>query len=306
MCGNFIISLDYEKAWGFNDLLQEKQDFDKFLAVDGIVKEKLSLFHEFNIKVTWAIVTGMIDIRTNNELFECNSNDSFFTNCLLLNNVPENTYKCSIDEIVLKGHEVASHTHTHVYCDDDFSQKKYILSDIIKSIETINNISNFNCSTIIFPRNQVNIEILKELKPLGVKCFRGNNSTISDSVTDQTKKTTKVLRYLDSYFPIYPTSYSNVSIHDSGLINIPASRFLRITDYKILNIIHLNRIKREMTNAAVNGYNYHLWWHPHNFINKEIIGFYVLKEILKHFEFLKVQYDFKSSTMEEVYREYTL
>ncbi|OEF10072.1 polysaccharide deacetylase family protein [Aliivibrio logei] len=308
MSGKFIISLDYEKSWGFNDLISEKKEFEKFLFVDNIVDKKLDLFSYYNIKVTWAIVTGMIDFPSDKNLFSHREyksllSHSFFIKSLMSGNVPIKSYTCCIDNILSKGHEVASHTHTHVYCDDYLYSKEEILNDIKYSVNTINRGLNDLCSTIVFPRNQVNKDILMALGSMGIKCFRGNNFSISDSVTEKTKIRTKLVRYLDSYLPILPISYSTLSVHESGLINIPASRFLRVTKFSLLNVIHLYRIKEEMTNAAINGENYHLWWHPHNFIKKETEGFYVLNEILKHFKYLNVKYDFESSTMGALVKE---
>lgn len=305
MSGKFIISLDYEKAWGFNDLLSEPADFSRFEGVDDIVNKILDIFSRYDFKATWAVVTGMLD--HSDDIFEHRTLESLtldndFTKLIAEKKISSKAYRTCINNIAEAGHEIASHTHTHIYCDDRNFSICEIINDIRKSVEFIEVIAGKSCESIVFPRNQVSEEILKTLQDnkVGIKFYRGNNTYISDAVNSKLTLPTKLIRFFDSYLPISRTSYSMIEENEFKVVNIPASRFLRITKSSLMNKVHLRRIKSEMTKAAITSQNYHLWWHPHNFLVNENSAFFILDELLKHYHHLAKEYNFKCSTMKDI------
>src|SRR5262249_46450134 len=89
------------------------------------------------------------------------------------------------------------------------------------------------------------------------------------------------------------------SQHEDGLVNVPASRFLRpcVPPLAPLDSLRLSRITSAMEAAAQSGAVYHLWWHPHNFglnIEKNIA---FLDAILTHYAMLHDRYGMKSANM---------
>jgi hypothetical protein len=83
---------------------------------------------------------------------------------------------------------------------------------------------------------------------------------------------------------------------------MPASRLLRPFNPKeyILNDKKIDRIKQEMTIAALNSEVYHLWWHPHNFGSFPEQNMKGLESILVHYSFLKKEYGMQALNMGEV------
>ncbi|CAH7394539.1 putative Polysaccharide deacetylase family protein [Vibrio chagasii] len=305
MNGKFVISLDYEKSWGFNDIINDKKEFDKFTEVDDVVSKTINLFSLYNVKTTWAVVTGMLIRNSSINLFSHRQPKSLVSSQLFVDSItdrsaPISAYCCDIEKIISNGHEIASHTHTHVYCDDGLYSYSEVIDDIKLSIDTLNSKFNIKCKTIIFPRNQVSNDLIKDISSLGISCYRGNNDRILDSVAKNINIFTKLLRYADSYLPLLPVSYSKLRKDENGIFNIPASRFLRVKNSSVMNRLHLIRVKNEMTNAAKNNENYHLWWHPHNFLLNKQQGFFMLEELLKHFQNLNHDYGFESSTMSDL------
>ncbi|MEO5781699.1 MAG: hypothetical protein ABIQ07_00420, partial [Ginsengibacter sp.] len=135
--------------------------------------------------------------------------------------------------------------------------------------------------------------------------FRGNER--SDLFSSKNYGTSTALRrpfrLLDAYFNISGNNcYSETEMKKDGLINVPASRFLRPYSKKLafLDGLRLKRIKNSMTYSAKNKLAYHLWWHPHNFgINiDQNISF--LEKILLHYKKLSAKYDFTSAGMTQL------
>ena len=83
-------------------------------------------------------------------------------------------------------------------------------------------------------------------------------------------------------------------------INVPSSRFLRPTGYSALEKMRIIRIKAAMTQAAITGKCFHLWWHPHNFGKNTSENLIFLGEIIKHYVILKDTYGMKSLNMKSV------
>jgi hypothetical protein len=109
------------------------------------------------------------------------------------------------------------------------------------------------------------------------------------------------LRLLDAYIPITAGNGAGHSDDHAGLINVPASAFLRpyAPRRRALEKLRLHRITNAMEQAAQMVETFHLWWHPHNFgvHLKENIDF--LREILQHQRTLAARYQMESLTMAE-------
>src|SRR5690606_16260135 len=89
---------------------------------------------------------------------------------------------------------------------------------------------------------------------------------------------------------------------EEDVICLPASRFLRpyTSKEKSVQEIKVNRIKSEMSYAAQNGRNYHLWWHPHNFGYCLKENMQMLTSILEYYKELHLKYNFASKSMIEM------
>ena len=86
------------------------------------------------------------------------------------------------------------------------------------------------------------------------------------------------------------------------IVSVPQSRFLRPDNprLQLLDGLRLSRIRSSMTFAAQKHLLFHLWWHPHNFGINLGLNVAFLRDILEHYQLLRRQFEFQSSTMAEV------
>jgi hypothetical protein len=268
------------------------------------------MFSEYDIKATWASV-GFLFFANKKEL------DAYVTNYKEvpvyakgnLNNFEiiseineQNSDFYFAKDLIQKikntrGQEVATHTLSHFYTLETGITNQDFLEDLKAAIAVAKD-ENIEIESIVFPRNQYNDKIISVCKELGIKSYRGNSklSIYKPSINQGYLK--RLLRLLDSYFNV--TGHHSFKLEtEDVLLNIPASRFLRPYSKRLsfLENLKVNRILKEMTYAAKNNLNYHLWWHPHNFGANIEENFKNLERIVKHQNDLQKKYEFISVNM---------
>jgi len=198
-------------------------------------------------------------------------------------------------------HDFGTHTFSHFYCLEDGQNILQFKSDLEAAILAAKKFG-INTYSLIFPRNQCNVNYLSVCKDLGITCYRGVEKSFmytpkSSNFQEYIKK---ILRFLDSYFNISGyNSYSFGSISHDFPMNLPSSRFLRsftLFDYLFI-YFKKRRIINEMTYAAKNNLVFHLWWHPENFGKYKKYNFRLLSDILTHYIYLNGKYHFTSHNM---------
>ncbi|MEI4770541.1 hypothetical protein WAX74_12930 [Psychrobacillus sp. FJAT-51614] len=196
--------------------------------------------------------------------------------------------------------EIGTHTFSHYYCLEEGQHIEQFEADL-KEVVSLNE----NTSSLVFPRNQTNMEYLNMSKKYGITAFRGNeDSWIYAPYTSKTNsKTKRLLRLADAYVNLTGHhTYSVANIQTDPLINIKSSRFLRPFSkrLKVVEELRLRRIKNGLTKAAKSNELYHLWWHPHNFGKNIEENLQLLEEILKHVDLLREKYNFQSMHMRDI------
>ena len=198
-------------------------------------------------------------------------------------------------------HEVATHTYSHF----DLSSKNDLSLEFKEDIKMAKKIAldkyNIDLKTIIFPRNKINKKYFSILKELGITHYRGNPDNIFYKFGhNKNNILLRTLRYIDSFIEI--TKHNNKKNERSEvLIDVKASRMLRpFIKNKFLNYLMLKRIKNEMLMAAKQEYDYHLWWHPHNFGVNTKENIKNLANILSYYNHLRKKYGMKSSRMSDI------
>ena len=317
----FIISLDFELHWGGFDKWPEDEYRQYFANTRAVIPKMLHLFGEYETHVTWAGV-GMLFHKTKESL---------------LNNFPERKPSYSaqklsayhyinqhgighsekedplhygaslVDRIISTRHqELASHTFAHYYCNEP-GQTLDQFRDDLRATQRAARPYGKKLTSLVFPRNQFNIDYLKV-------CFEEGFTAVRDNPRDwfwniqstQAESPWKRLnRGMDAYVPVgKKNTYTLESIEcREGLpLCIPASRLLR--PYRpselFLNNMKIARIRNEMERAARKGEVYHLWWHPHNFGRYPEESMKGLQDILAGFERCRKLYGMESLTMGEV------
>jgi len=313
--GVFVISIDFELLWGVWDVTTKEKYGNHILGVKEVIPRLLDLFNQYNIKVTFSTV-GFLFAKNKHELLSylpaikpTYSNEAYNVYTTELNTIgndenddPYHFGYSLFQQIKQSPHEIGTHTFCHYFCLEEGQDAEAFDADI-KAAKKIAQANGIQLSSIVFPRNQVNLEYLTVLKNNDINVYRGNPTSW---IYKPRKFAAEVLfirfcRLLDTYLPV--SGYNTYSLkRENGLpLNIPASHFLKPYNKSLawLEKFKLERIKKEMTMAAKKGEMYHLWWHPHNFgihIEENINNLTVL---LDHFCFLKKQYGFNNLTMSE-------
>lgn len=310
--GTFVISLDFELYWGVRDHRTLESYGSNIANVHKVVPELLTLFSEHNIHCTWATV-GFLFCNTKEELekiipsaipqYEDKTLDPY---SYIFQNSLQDKYHFApglIEKISSTiGQEIGTHTLSHYYTLEKGADATSFYSDIHQAVKLAGKHS-IKINSIVFPRNQYSEEFLKVCAENNIKVFRGTERSWIYNTRSRTKETKfrRLIRLLDSYFNISGHHTSNPS-RFSGLVNIPASRFLRPYNPRLdfLESFRLKRIKTSMEYAAKKGEIFHLWWHPHNFGSYTNENLAMLNKIISHYKRLEKKYQMQSLNMAEI------
>ena len=319
MNGYFIISLDFEKHWGVRDHSTVKDYWENLVMVDEACDEILKLFKKYKIEATWATV-GFLMFDSKKELLNNipSTIPTYKENSLnpyesLKNENLERKYHFSpgfINKIINEpSQEFASHTFSHYYCNEpgqtiqNFEDDLKIFNDSVTYKLGKDNLP----TSIVFPRNQVNKKYLNLFSKYGINAYRGNErSWLFKRKMNITFK--RAIKLLDSYLNITgPNTYKKEDLLlENKLIDIPSSRFLRPYNklISIFDFLKLRRVKNQMTFAAKNNELFHLWFHPHNFGKDMEANLEFLEKILKHYSYLKNEFNYQSLNMRNYHDKY--
>ncbi len=317
--GSFIISLDFELLWGVMDS-RGTEYHSQIKEVHKVIPQLLTLFKKHKIACTWATV-GALFADSCEELTEKKpvTIPNYLNDALnpyscwdqVMENDPKLILAPDMVEQILEtpNQELASHTFSHYYC----LEAGQSLSEFEADLQAMNEISkgyNLQMKSLVFPRNQFKPSYLKACFNAGLKAYRGNPDHWAYRASNGEKQTPlkRIFRLIDAYIPLSGSQRQKIKRHtESGMINIPASLFLRPWSNRLsfIEFIRLWRIKWSMKQAAKKGGVFHLWWHPHNFSENTQNNLIFLEEIFVHYQTLNKQYGFKSSSMLDVATEYS-
>ncbi|MCB0486437.1 MAG: polysaccharide deacetylase family protein [Flavobacteriaceae bacterium] len=316
--GSFVISLDFELMWGVRDKRTIENYGDALIGVKTAIIRMLESFKKHEVSVTFATVgflfhknreellINLPDIKVNytdknlspyteisNYLGKNENDDPYYFGYSLLQLIKESDL-----------HEVSTHTYCHYYCLEPGQTLDMFEADLAKAVEVANR-EGVQIKSIVFPRNQYSSEYIEICKKYGLTCYRGNEDHFIYKSTNGNEQTAfrRALRLIDGYFNITGYHcYQYSSIVKTYPHNIPASRFLRPYNKKLkfLENQKLRRITQAMTYAAKNNRVYHLWWHPHNFGRNTEENIIMMEKILEHYQFLKLKYQFQSTTIKDL------
>lgn len=318
--GIFVISLDFELAWGFHDGKRAQGTYrESILGARTVIPKLLELFAKYDIHVTWAIV-GALRCRSKSELTTLMNGwvgarkNKHGILKYIEQNVGENEeddplhYASSLIDLIKEypNQYIGSHTFSHPFLYD----KTLNPEDFDTDLAAFKTVFPDAC-TNVFARNQIPHWALETLSKHGFKGYRGiaRNDRILNLYKERVKTSfvMRTLRFLDSYWPLTGYyDYSLVDIKSGHLLNIPASAFLRPYCPLLKNFepCKLNRIKKSMKHATLKRRVYHLYWHPHNVgINQEK-NIMLIEKILQYYLELKQKHQMRNLSMEEVCEAY--
>lgn len=317
MPGHFVISLDFELYWGVRDHRTLENYGENILGVRNAIPGMLALFKQYGIQATFSTV-GLLFFENKKDLLAAlpSVHPSYINTALSpygkpIEQIGENE---SLDKMHFgaslirqiqnsKNQEIGTHTFSHYYCLEEGQTPAQFDADL-RAAQNVAQQWSLQMKSIVFPRNQYNPEYLSICKKNGITVYRGNEShwLYTPRKRGDESLIRRMLRLIDSYINISGHHIFETPKADSeGMINVPASRFLRPWSKKLsfLEGLRKKRILNSMTAAAKEGKVFHLWWHPHNFGKNTVENLNFLEDILKHYQKLNVEYGLLSSTMKE-------
>ena len=327
MTGSLCISFDFELYWAFVG----ERTYDSYkanlLGVHEALPRMLELFAQRGIHASWGAVgllmcEGGEELKTylpetrpsyaNEALSQYRyffrpdiqrrlATDPEFSKCHFAPNLVRAILNCP-------GQELATHTFSHFYCAEPGPTLAEFEADILAAKKITQQKYGVNVESIILPRHQTRPQHLNVCADLGIRCYRGNQQPryFNEICSSADTIVKKVIRNADCYFDLTGSNISDIHSRANGLINIPASFFLRPYNrhFALFDNLRLQRIKNSMKLSAQVGAVCHLWLHPHNFGTNIDINLAFLEKILNYHSELREQYNYKSSNMKELAKIY--
>lgn len=308
---NFFLSFDFELYWGVSNSKSFKDYKTNIAGVWDAIPEILLILEKYNIKGTWAVV-GMImcenydqwkNIRPKKFPSYKNLKSSYELDKLVKNN-PNYFFALPLIKKILSSQdqEIASHTYSHLCCKETGVTKEQFIHDLecMSMIATKNNIK---LKSIVMPRNQYSDEYLSCLEEYGIVVYRGNPQNIlyKSGHKPLGGYLTRAIRFLDHYLPLTSIHHNKNNLSKTPK-NCPATIFLRPYSQKLKNFefLKINRIKSLMKRAAKNNFDFHLWFHPHNFGTDLKENLKNLEEIFDYYIYLNKKYGMQSKRMKDL------
>ncbi len=261
-----VISLDFELRWGVLDKLQD--DFRAYRAnlegVHDVVPMTLDVFDQHGATVTWAVVGSML----------CDGWDEWTDRCPpwpryerrslcwrdeLKGSTQDRALYFApelVDQVRARGHEIASHSFTHLY----MNEPGVTPEDVTQDAEAMNRLFADRWaarpSSFVFPRNQEGR--LRELQDAGIKSWRANPDLWFWDPEKPGGRGRRALRVADSFLPRPRRRHSS-----ADHVRQRASHLVRFQLPDQAWHLHARRIVRDSSRLR-GGEVLHLWWHPHN------------------------------------------
>ena len=313
----FIVSLDFELHWGVRDVKTVAQYHKNLLGVRVVVPALLATFAGYGIHATWATVGFLFYDNRADLLASLPELRPHYDNVrlspyldlkLLGRNEDEDPFhfgRSLINQIrSCPGQEIASHTYSHYYCLEPQQNTAAFRADLKAMLAAAAKVG-LKLNSIVFPKNQYDLNHLNVCRQLRFRAFRGNQSCRLYDPRSTTRETRwlRMIRFADSYWNL--SSHNCYSLAEAGReppLNLRASRFLRpyIRNMPMLQGLQERRVVAGMTHAAEHGLVYHLWWHPHNFGVDLEQNMDSLRRILDHFQVMHERFGMKSINMAEL------
>jgi peptidoglycan/xylan/chitin deacetylase (PgdA/CDA1 family) len=318
--GRFVISLDFELHWGVRDIWSVDEYRANLEGVREVVPRLLDLFALRGIHATWATV-GFLMADSREQLldhlpavrpaYRDRRLDPYAELPALGEDERDDPfhYAPSLLRLIASapGQEVATHTFSHFYPLEPGASAEAFSADLDAAL-SLAGACGLSLTSIVFPRNQLSSEALRIGAGRGLTAFRGTEQVwYQRARSGAPPPLARPIRLLDAYVPL-GRHHLQLPHEVDGLVNVPASRFLRACRGSpgLLDTLRVARVEQAMSAAASQGTIFHLWWHPHGFGADPDENLAVLERILDYYDRLRDSLGMRSMTICEVAEEYGL
>ena len=273
--GIFILSLDFELAWGMRGDPAYKADFERTREV---IDRMLALFEKYEIKATWATV---------GELFlkgEAGSPDNQLWHAP---EVIEKIKKCRVPQ------EIGSHSFSHKVVGEDCTREEF--EEELKRAVEVAKQNGVELKSYVYPKNSVGFTDL--LSKYGFTSYRGVDQNWYRNLPRLLKK---LAHAFDNYFAM---SAPVVSLERDGEIwNIPGSYFFPHARGWAKWLPGSFRVRKSvcgLKKATREKKIFHLWFHPFNLASNPTLLLPALEEVLKKVSEMRSRGEVENLTMGE-------
>ncbi len=293
---NFILSFDYELAWGSFDKINASYLTENVINSNEAASRLLQINEQMEVPATWAIVGLMLPSALGHK-DKLDLLDAKFQKSVLASDVfseideqaasallemPTGFFAKVIDS---PSQEFASHTFSHLYAlevdDDAMSNDFKYMAEVCAE----NKVGR--PSSLVMPKNQVTEVAIACAAESGVKIIRVNPNNWLYSTREHGRieaKVIRLLRFLDAFLPVSELFVTKSQVLGTGCTE---GNFFFRPDVGIgaLDYIHYLRFKLMLHICRWRKRDLHMWSHPHNFgrdINRSLRNYvraltYVLK-----------------------------
>jgi peptidoglycan/xylan/chitin deacetylase (PgdA/CDA1 family) len=310
--GRFVISFDFELFWGVRDTTTLARYGRNILGVRDAVPRLLDLFQEYGVRSTWGTV-GFLFFDDKDELLahlpeiRPRYADPRLSPYAALSEIGRNErsdpyhFGLSLIRQIMScpGQEIGTHTFSHYYCLEPGQDESAFRADLAAAKRAALRLG-ITLRSITFPRHQINY--LRTCREAGLIAFRGQPRAWMHDPNQRKLPARRALRLADAYLSLSGDNTRHAARDASGMINVPASRFLRPFAPRLRSFerLRFRRIANGMRQAAAAGAIYHLWWHPHNFGAHLEDNLAMLRRILDTFRELALERGMQAGTMAEI------
>jgi hypothetical protein len=204
------------------------------------------------------------------------------------------------------GQEMASHTFSHYYCLEPGQGLEAFEADLA-AFGRIADTWGFMPRSIVFPRNQLNLDYGPALARNGYFAYRGNPAGFSACEAGTSAGLgRRILRSADLYVNIYGRhTYAPSGDNPGGLRNVPASFMFRPWTPRLATFewLRLRRLMASLRYAVRSNQIMHIWFHPHNFGLHTDENMRVLDDFLEIFTKYRDEYGLLSLGMKDASRQ---
>jgi len=309
--GKFVISLDAEYAWGRISDPKVKNFAPLFEQTRLVNRRLLTLFDQYEIPVTWALVGRMIEdpaaptshFQSDLKNYFSNISSATIYNDSVLNRA-DNSFVFD-DQLVQQikaakvKHELATHTYNHIFFDEELDKTK-IAADLDAALALAKQ-NEFSISSIVFPRNKVNH--LQELQARNIQYYRAPDIF---RYAQKKGKLNRLLNIMDQLMPVAPMVVEPKL--KSGMVAIPGSLLFRVPHFGAKRFYPFGMLTqkaiRGLHSAVKHKKIFHLWFHPFNFGYRIEEHFKALEAVLKVAKQLRNNNQLELQTMQTIGAEF--
>jgi len=308
--GIFVISIDVEFAWGLVNLPITAADYERISAERQAVERILTLFENYNIRATWAVVGHLfrerIEIENGRAVPEIprpvmrGEEFDWFTH---LAEGPREAW-CAPDVVerirsAKPKQEIGSHSFAHIVYDEERANGAAIAADVRLAKET-HAAHGVPFETFVFPCNCSGFkEVLREA---GIRIYRGHTRRWYDGV--RPRALWRLMNLVTHALGVTPPVVT-AERDEYGVINVPDSMLLyhRQGVRRLITPWAQERMaRRGLESAARQGKIFHMWFHPSNIAYRIEEQCAVMEKVLRHAQEMIQRGELENATMGELAR----